>query len=50
LPPDRSPSPQILEAACNHLDYFHDFHGLQALAGAIFATGIQSGSGPEIET
>jgi pimeloyl-ACP methyl ester carboxylesterase len=50
LPPDRSPSPQVLEAACNHLDYFHDLHGLQALAGAIFATGIQSGSGPEIET
>jgi hypothetical protein len=45
IPPDRSPSPLIIEAACNHLDYFDNFDGLQALADAVFATGIHSRPG-----
>ena len=43
LPPDRTPAPQINEAACNHLDYFKDTDGLRVLAEAVLATSIDGG-------
>ena len=46
LPPDRTPAPQIKEAACNHLDYFKDTDGLRVLAEAVLATSIDGGPEP----
>jgi pimeloyl-ACP methyl ester carboxylesterase len=38
LPPDRSPAPNLVEVACNHLGYLTDANGLESLSNAMMNT------------
>lgn len=40
VPPDRSPPPQIVDVACNHLVYFTDPAGLHSLAQVVARSGL----------